>query len=131
MAIFTLAARPLFYTSDELCPTAQTATRQTQKAQPDGRAFPKLMVLAEEEGFEPPVPFSTSVFKTGALNRSAIPPLAAAKIIGFGVNNKHLGGKSCTKFCSLVLPDCDGLADGANLWAAFIRLYEYNNQTTI
>ena len=33
-----------------------------------------LFVDAEEEGFEPPVPFSTSVFKTGALNRSAIPP---------------------------------------------------------
>ena len=29
---------------------------------------------AEEEGFEPPVAFTTSVFKTGALNRSAIPP---------------------------------------------------------
>ena len=30
--------------------------------------------LAEEEGFEPPVPFSTTVFKTAAFNRSATPP---------------------------------------------------------
>jgi hypothetical protein len=32
-------------------------------------------VLAEEEGFEPPVPFGTMVFKTIALNHSATPPL--------------------------------------------------------
>lgn len=32
---------------------------------------------AEEEGFEPPGNLSaTSVFKTGALNRSAIPPIS-------------------------------------------------------
>lgn len=30
--------------------------------------------LAEEEGFEPPVPLSTAVFKTAAINRSATPP---------------------------------------------------------
>ena len=30
--------------------------------------------LAEEEGFEPPVPLGTPVFKTGAFNRSATPP---------------------------------------------------------
>jgi hypothetical protein len=30
--------------------------------------------MAERVGFEPTVPFSTSVFKTGALNR-ALPPL--------------------------------------------------------
>lgn len=34
-----------------------------------------LLYLAEEEGFEPPVPLSTAVFKTAAINRSAIPPL--------------------------------------------------------
>ena len=28
----------------------------------------------EEEGFEPPVPFGTAVFKTAALNHSATPP---------------------------------------------------------
>ena len=30
--------------------------------------------VAEEEGFEPPVALTTPVFKTGAFNRSAIPP---------------------------------------------------------
>jgi hypothetical protein len=30
--------------------------------------------LAEEQGFEPRVPFGTTVFKTAAFNRSAIPP---------------------------------------------------------
>ena len=30
--------------------------------------------LAEGQGFEPWVPFDTSVFKTGAFNRSATPP---------------------------------------------------------
>ena len=30
---------------------------------------------AEEEGFEPPVPLGTLVFKTSAFNRSAIPPV--------------------------------------------------------
>ena len=30
--------------------------------------------MAEREGFEPPVVLPTSVFKTGALNRSAISP---------------------------------------------------------
>ena len=29
---------------------------------------------AEREGFEPPVPLSTSVFKTGAIDHSAISP---------------------------------------------------------
>ena len=30
--------------------------------------------MAEEEGFEPPVPLGTAVFKTAALSRSATPP---------------------------------------------------------
>src|SRR5215470_10376889 len=30
--------------------------------------------VAEEEGFEPPVPLGTAVFKTAALNHSATPP---------------------------------------------------------
>ena len=30
--------------------------------------------LTEEEGFEPPVPYGTTVFKTVALNHSATPP---------------------------------------------------------
>ena len=31
--------------------------------------------MAEEEGFEPPVPCGTTVFKTAALDHSATPPL--------------------------------------------------------
>ena len=31
--------------------------------------------MAEGEGFEPPVPFGTTVFKTIAIDHSAIPPL--------------------------------------------------------
>ena len=31
-------------------------------------------IFAEREGFEPPVPLSTSVFKTGAIDHSAISP---------------------------------------------------------
>ena len=37
--------------------------------------------IAEVEGFEPPVPCGTSVFKTGAFDHSATPPLYnAAKV---------------------------------------------------
>ncbi len=32
------------------------------------------MLIAEREGFEPPVPLSTTVFKTAAFDRSAISP---------------------------------------------------------
>ena len=34
----------------------------------------KSAYIAEREGFEPPVPLSTSVFKTGAIDHSAISP---------------------------------------------------------
>ena len=33
-----------------------------------------VLFLAEREGFEPPVPLSTSVFKTDAIDHSAISP---------------------------------------------------------
>ena len=36
---------------------------------------------AEEEGFEPPVPYGTTVFKTAAFDHSAIPP--GAKLVKF------------------------------------------------
>ena len=36
---------------------------------------------AEREGFEPPVPFSTSVFKTGAFDRSATSPIKSTFVI--------------------------------------------------
>ena len=39
--------------------------------------------VAEEEGFEPPVPYSTAVFKTAALNHSATPPGQISVAAGF------------------------------------------------
>jgi hypothetical protein len=42
--------------------------------------YGRLFWLAEREGFEPPVPLGTSVFKTGAFNRSATSPLRGAKL---------------------------------------------------
>lgn len=41
---------------------------------------------AEEERFELPVPFSTTVFKTAPLNHSGIPPNNAANIAAFQKN---------------------------------------------
>ena len=38
-----------------------------------------LSIGAEEEGFEPPVPCGTTVFKTAAFDHSAIPP--GAKLV--------------------------------------------------
>ena len=38
--------------------------------------------LAEEVGFEPTVPLGTTVFKTAAFNRSAIPPCAKLRTLG-------------------------------------------------
>ena len=34
----------------------------------------RSLLMAEGEGFEPPVPCGTPVFKTGAIDHSAIPP---------------------------------------------------------
>ena len=38
------------------------------------RALRGFLFLAEKEGFEPPVPCGTLVFKTSAFDRSAISP---------------------------------------------------------
>jgi hypothetical protein len=48
-----------------------------------------LFVLAEREGFEPPEPRSSTVFKTAAIDHSAISPFDwAAKIFIFLVEAK-------------------------------------------
>ncbi len=39
----------------------------------------KKPAFAEREGFEPPVPHSTTVFKTAAIDHSAISPRAVQK----------------------------------------------------
>ena len=49
------------------------AHRQKPKAA-DRKMRPAAFHLAEAEGFEPPVPFSTTVFKTAAIDHSATPP---------------------------------------------------------
>ena len=38
---------------------------------------------AEDEGFEPPVPCGTTVFKTAAIDHSANPPIWTAKVVIF------------------------------------------------
>ena len=49
----------------------QKNRRQQIKIAAEGRN------VAEGEGFEPPMPCGTPVFKTGAINHSAIPPAQA------------------------------------------------------
>ena len=52
-----------------------------------------LKLIAEKEGFEPPVPEGTTVFKTAALDRSAISPGAKVGLIlkTFGIQNQNSG----------------------------------------
>ena len=40
--------------------------------------------MAEREGFEPPVPFGTTVFKTAAFDHSAISPVVRVEKLGNG-----------------------------------------------
>ena len=55
-----------------------------------------LCTFAEREGFEPPVPLSTAVFKTAVIDHSTISPClssvdfrkASAKVIHFIFNNE-------------------------------------------
>lgn len=50
-------------------------THQHLKKKPGNRLIARLLYLpAEREGFEPPVPRSTTVFKTAAIDHSAISP---------------------------------------------------------
>ena len=49
-----------------------------------------MFCFAEREGFEPPVVLPTSVFKTGALNRSAISPRRHKSRKKFFPHNKAL-----------------------------------------
>ena len=51
---------------------------------PSSSGFTAKMLLPEEEGFEPSVAYyTTPVFKTGALNRSATLPKFFCEIVGF------------------------------------------------
>ena len=53
--------------------------REVSNKKPEHWHVRVLIICAEEEGFEPPVPCSTTVFKTAAFDHSAIPP--GAKLV--------------------------------------------------
>ena len=55
-------------------PPAGVVSRCCASRQRSARTPGWRLRVAEGEGFEPPVPFSTVVFKTTAFNRSATPP---------------------------------------------------------
>lgn len=55
---------------------------------------PRLHILAEREGFEPPVPCGTTVFKTAAINRSAISPKRVGVSLSFRAPI-HIGTFPC------------------------------------
>ena len=62
-------------------------------------AKPQHCYIAEREGFEPPVPLSTPVFKTGAFDHSAISPI--------GVRRCSLA-MDTTYSCALLICECKG-----------------------
>ena len=70
----------------------------TSKEKPDNLLIIRILFLfAEGEGFEPPEPLSSTVFKTAAIDHSAIPPYflhcetnATAKEQFFFVSTKFL-----------------------------------------
>ena len=48
-----------------------------------------IELLAEREGFEPPVPLSTTVFKTVVIDHSTISPVLEASKAGAKVQRKN------------------------------------------
>ena len=48
---------------------------KSTKKEKSCKSFDLQDYVAEREGFEPPVPLSTPVFKTGAFDHSAISPM--------------------------------------------------------
>ena len=56
-----------------------------------------FLLGAEREGFEPPEPLSSSVFKTGAFGHSANPP-----VCGFSSNRK--GRLSACQYLAILCP---------------------------
>ena len=57
--------------------------------------------MAEEVGFEPTVPFGTTVFKTAAFNHSAIPPLDNQNRI---IKNRRFCKSESSRIAALFLP---------------------------
>ena len=52
--------------------------------------FSEGFLFAEREGFEPPVPLGTAVFKTAVIDHSTISPKGGAKIRYFSCFSKFL-----------------------------------------
>ena len=67
---FEMAEREGFEPSVEVSSHTRLAGERLQPTRPSLQ----LNFLAEGVGFEPTVPFRTAIFKTAALNHSAIPP---------------------------------------------------------
>jgi hypothetical protein len=59
--------------------------------------------MAEREGFEPPVGFPTTVFKTAAFSRSAISPNNLKLLRGSNIHRKMERAKSAIGFGSKLL----------------------------
>ncbi len=55
-----------------LCPSPHLSKLKTG-GNTKPRHIARVLLLAEEEGFEPPVPYGTMVFKTTAFDHSATP----------------------------------------------------------
>ena len=62
-------------------PSLKAALPRSYKRKARMRRIQAFPICAEEEGFEPPVPCGTTVFKTAAFDHSAIPP--GAKLVKF------------------------------------------------
>ena len=59
--------------------SAWTGTLLTQDTNTAGRLRDRLPALAEREGFEPPEPFSSTVFKTAVIDHSTTSPCHAGE----------------------------------------------------
>ena len=71
------AAREVFprgRAEKDFCKSASFRKRIKPPAKSAFRGFAGGLKVAEREGFEPPEPFGSTVFKTAAIDRSAISP---------------------------------------------------------
>ncbi len=76
MRFVCLSPRDFFATAllKDPSPAARGDANKTKKMGVQVNLTPIFVLFAEREGFEPPVPLSTTVFKTAAIDPSAISP---------------------------------------------------------
>ena len=55
--------------------------------------YKRLMRMAEGVGFEPTDPCGSPVFKTGAINRSTIPPYTGKRAYQYSIDGLKVNGK--------------------------------------